>query len=219
MKNIISNKLDDARLSAEIQDQLDHIVGDVGEALDLNKKLSECVVNVATAWATVLGTEPTFEEWTDQRAYIVEHVATSKGVTKVYVNDFMTKVVNWLKTEMELHKPQKDTKQAVLKDAKRQAERETLAKMSDDELQEGIDSNAENKQFKQADKLTAEVSRREKAEVKVQKEIAKDYFKDLATAQKDGLGTNVRHISGAIAYAKADDEMKNQICNLLGVSE
>ena len=47
---------------------------------------------------------------------------------------------------MELHKPQKDTKQAVLKDAKRQAERETLAAMSDDELQEGIDSHAENKQ-------------------------------------------------------------------------
>ena len=216
----IEESADNSQISEKVRGQLDVIVGNVGEALDLSKKLSDLVGTVATAWADILGTNPTFEEWTSQRKYLVEHVAEAKGVEQVTVNDFMTKVVNHMKVMFYLHKPTKDTKQATLKNAKRQAEREALAEMSDSELQDGIDSNVESAKYKEAEKLQGEVKRRAKEATKDAEAEAKEWrTKITQTSIKEGLGTNVRHITGLLSYLEADNEVKDQICNLLGVAE
>ena len=225
MKNIIVPKIKDDNVEVDLvqqlKDKLDPIVISIGDGIDFAETLNNNIAQVAADWSRVLTDSPSYEDWTAQRSYLVSQVASIKGLQEVTVNDFMTRVCTYMKDTFDLVKPKKEGKARVLS-AKRQEEKAVLDAMSDDDLTSGIEAAKESNQFKQAEKLTKEVANREKAVVKVAKDatkaIQKDYFQELGKHNREGL-TTPRHIAGAIAYAKADDSLKNQVCDLLGVAE
>jgi len=225
MKNIIVPKIKDDNVEVDLiqqlKDKLDPIVISIGDGIDFAETLNNNIAQVAADWSRVLTDSPTYEDWTAQRSYLVSQVASIKGLQEVTVNDFMTRVCTYMKDTFDLVKPKKEGKARVLS-AKRQEEKAVLDAMSRDDLTSGIDNAVGTNQFKKAEKLTKEVARRDKAIVKdakaETKAIQKDYFQELGKHQREGL-TTPRHIAGAIAYAKTDDSLKNQVCDLLGVAE
>ena len=216
MKNIIQKEL-----VSGIKEQLMPIVISIGEGIDFAETLNNNIAKVATDWSRILTDSPVFEDWTFQRSYLVSEVAKVKGLQESTVNDFMTRVCQYMEDEFDLVKPKKEGNARVVSE-KRQAEKEVLGAMSADDLTSGIDKAKESNQFKQAEKLTKEIGRREKAVVKdakaETKAMQKDYFQELGKHQRAGL-TTPRHIAGAIAYATAGDSIKNQVCDLLGIAE
>ena len=216
MKNIIQKEL-----VSGIKEQLMPIVISIGEGIDFAETLNNNIAKVATDWSRILTDSPVFEDWTFQRSYLVSEVAKVKGLQESTVNDFMTRVCQYMEDEFDLVKPKKEGNARVVSE-KRQAEKEALGAMSADDLTSGIDKAKESNQFKQAEKLAKEIDRREKAVVKdakaETKAMQKDYFQELGKHQRAGL-TTPRHIAGAIAYATAGDSIKNQVCDLLGIAE
>ena len=216
MKNIIQKEL-----VSGIKEQLMPIVISIGEGIDFAETLNNNIAKVATDWSRILTDSPVFEDWTFQRSYLVSEVAKVKGLQESTVNDFMTRVCQYMEDEFDLVKPKKEGNARVVSE-KRQAEKEVLGAMSADDLTSGIDKAKESNQFKQAEKLTKEIGRREKAVVKdakaETKAMQKEYFQELGKHQRAGL-TTPRHIAGAIAYATAGDSIKNQVCDLLGIAE
>ena len=225
MKNIIVPKIKDDNVEVDLiqqlKDKLDPIVISIGDGIDFAETLNNNIAQVAADWSRVLTDSPSYEDWTAQRSYLVSQVASIKGLQEVTVNDFMTRVCTYMKDTFDLVKPKKEGKARVVSE-KRQAEKEVLGAMSADDLTSGIDKAKESNQFKQAEKLTKEIGRREKAVVKdakaETKAMQKDYFQELGKHQRAGL-TTPRHIAGAIAYATAGDSIKNQVCDLLGIAE
>jgi len=156
---------DDVELSLN-QKQLASIGDSVNATIkseDLEFNASELRDDIARSLSKVLGTDPTYEWWelvrtTWENTYMArKNLSNEKSANNAWLDN-----AKRMKAKFNLEKPAKGSKDSARMSEKRKAEQAELEKKTDSVLREEMLAYKAEDNFKKADKLKAELERREK---------------------------------------------------------
>ena len=130
---------------------------------DLEFNASELRDDIARSLSKVLGTDPTYEWWelvrtTWENTYMArKNLSNEKSANNAWLDN-----TKRMKAKFNLEKPAKGSKDSARMSEKRKAEQAELEKKTDSVLREEMLAYKAEDNFKKADKLKAELERREK---------------------------------------------------------
>jgi hypothetical protein len=130
---------------------------------DLEFNASELRDDIARSLSKVLGTDPTYEWWelvrtTWENTYMArKNLSNEKSANNAWLDN-----AKRMKAKFNLEKPAKGSKDSARMSEKRKAEQAELEKKTDSVLREEMLAYKAEDNFKKADKLKAELERREK---------------------------------------------------------
>src|SRR5210317_2527118 len=136
----------------------------IEQAEKLNKDRNEIIVELSEVFAKTVGTNPTYEQWTEVVNQLTIQTIKSLGLAESTFKNYLTDIYKNCEIMFDLEKPKKQSKTAVSM-AKARAE---LAEKSIHDLKTELAVSAKNLDFTQAKKIQSEIQRREKAEQREQ---------------------------------------------------
>ena len=136
----------------------------IEQAEKLNKDRNEIIVELSEVFAKTVGTNPTYEQWTEVVNQLTIQTIKSLGLAESTFKNYLTDIYKNCEIMFDLEKPKKQSRSAVSM-AKARAE---LADKNIHDLKTELAVSAKNLDFTQAKKIQSEIQRREKAEQREQ---------------------------------------------------
>jgi len=192
-------------LSDVTKSSLNEIVTSSINAYDAGIKRAELIYSTAEAFASTLGTNPTYENWNAQFNYVEREIVAKRKISVESAQNLLTEVRKTMASAFSLEKPKAKSRtaeanaqaRAEFKDvpvAKLQAEKTQLAK------------NGDAQSLKRAVKIQAEIEKRAKAEASANAKAESQGITKLRKSLKEWIqGMDVEHLA-TLVYVRENFE-------------
>ena len=209
LKVATKKAVDTYTLSATEIQAVNEMVGLIGQAEKLAVTRNEVIVKLSEVFAKTLGTEPSYEQWTELVNQLTALAIKQLGIAESTFKNYLTDIYKNCEIMFDLVKPKKQSRSAVSM-AKARAE---LAEKSMIDLKAELAESAKNLDFTQAKKIQSEIARREKAE---QSELARSESKavtELKNSLKKWIGKLQPNELACLVYVRENFEEVLKLAN------
>lgn len=209
LKVATKKAVDTYTLSATELQAVNEMVGLIGQAEKLAVTRNEVIVKLSEVFAKTLGTEPSYEQWTELVNQLTALAIKQLGIAESTFKNYLTDIYKNCEIMFDLIKPKKQSRSAVSM-AKARAE---LAEKSMIDLKAELAESAKNLDFTQAKKIQSEIARREKAE---QSELARSESKavtELKNSLKKWIGKLQPNELACLVYVRENFEEVLKLAN------
>ena len=209
LKVATKKAVDTYTLSATELQAVNEMVGLIGQAEKLAVTRNEVIVKLSEVFAKTLGTEPSYEQWTELVNQLTALAIKQLGIAESTFKNYLTDIYKNCEIMFDLVKPKKQSRSAVSM-AKARAE---LAEKSMIDLKAELAESAKNLDFTQAKKIQSEIARREKAE---QSELARSESKavtELKNSLKKWIGKLQPNELACLVYVRENFEEVLKLAN------
>jgi excinuclease UvrABC helicase subunit UvrB len=203
-KAVVTYTLNDTELKA-----VNSMVGLIGQAEKLSATRNEVIVQTSEMFAKTVGTNPTFEQWTELVNQLTMLSIKQLGIAESTFKNYLTDIYKNCEIMFDLVKPKKQSSSAVSM-AKARAE---LADKNIHDLKTELAVSAKNLDFTQAKKIQSEIARREKAD---QSELARTEGKavtELKNSLKKWIGKLQPNELACLVYVRENFEEVLKLAN------
>lgn len=195
----MSNNTLNSEVKLVLTKEQESVLNEVGLGLINASNINDQLIDKV---AVLLGDEPSLELWNGVFSYLESFIASQRGIKLDTAKNINTFIRKELKDRYELTKPQ--SAQAIAKQAKREVEKNNLAKkygsQSVNDLKKQLIATSDKKEF---DELTKAISIRNKQVDAEQKTNAKEVIKDALKKIND--------------FIKADNSLDDQVARATAI--
>ena len=209
LKQATKKAVDTYTLSATELQAINEMVGLIGQAEKLAVTRNEVIVKLSEVFAKTLGTEPSYEQWTELVNQLTALAIKQLGIAESTFKNYLTDIYKNCEIMFDLVKPKKQSRSAVSM-AKARAE---LAEKSMIDLKAELAESAKNLDFTQAKKIQSEIQRRDKAE---QSELARNEGKavtELKNSLKKWIGKLQPNELACLVYVRENFDEVLKLAN------
>jgi excinuclease UvrABC helicase subunit UvrB len=203
-KAVVTYTLNDTELKA-----VNSMVGLIGQAEKLSATRNEVIVQTSEMFAKTVGTNPTFEQWTELVNQLTMLSIKQLGIAESTFKNYLTDIYKNCEIMFDLVKPKKQSRSAVSM-AKARAE---LAEKSDSELDAELAEHAKNLDFTKAKKIQDEIKKRVKDKASIAKKEDNAYIKELKLDLKKWVGSLNQNQLACLVYVRENFEEVLKLAN------
>ena len=209
LKVATKKAVDTYTLSATEIQAVNEMVGLIGQAEKLAVTRNEVIVKLSEVFAKTLGTEPSYEQWTELVNQLTALAIKQLGIAESTFKNYLTDIYKNCEIMFDLVKPKKQSRSAVSM-AKARAE---LAEKSMIDLKAELAESAKNLDFTQAKKIQSEIQRREKAEQAEQARTEGKAVTELKNSLKKWIGKLQPNELACLVYVRENFEEVLKLAN------
>jgi excinuclease UvrABC helicase subunit UvrB len=203
-KAVVTYTLNDTELKA-----VNSMVGLIGQAEKLSATRNEVIVQTSEMFAKTVGTNPTFEQWTELVNQLTMLSIKQLGIAESTFKNYLTDIYKNCEIMFDLVKPKKQSRSAISM-AKSRAE---LAEKSDSELDAELAEHAKNLDFTKAKKIQDEIKKRVKDKASIAKKEDNAYIKELKLDLKKWVGSLNQNQLACLIYVRENFEEVLKLAN------
>jgi excinuclease UvrABC helicase subunit UvrB len=203
-KAVVTYTLNDTELKA-----VNSMVGLIGQAEKLSATRNEVIVQTSEMFAKTVGTNPTFEQWTELVNQLTMLSIKQLGIAESTFKNYLTDIYKNCEIMFDLVKPKKQSRSAISM-AKSRAE---LAEKSDSELDAELAEHAKNLDFTKAKKIQDEIKKRVKDKASIAKKEDNAYIKELKLDLKKWVGSLNQNQLACLVYVRENFEEVLKLAN------
>jgi hypothetical protein len=172
-------------LSLDMADLIDQVVDRVLQSEDHAFEADLGMEKSAMMMAQVMGTDPKYVEWEAKRlAWVRKYMSRKPNANQESADRAWSRLAKRMEKECGLTKPPKGSAESQRKAGKREEEKKALESMVDSQLEEMLAAYKADDEFTKAQKVKAELKRRDEDRNKDKIEYAKELRADIAKRVK-----------------------------------
>jgi hypothetical protein len=193
-------------LSDVTKSSLNEIVTSSINAYDAGIKKAELIYSTSEAFASSLGTNPTYEDWNAQFNYVEREIVARRKISVESAQNILTEVRKTMATAFGLEKPKAKSRTAEA-NAKARAEfaDKPIATLKAEKV--ALAKNGDAQSLKRAVKIQAEIEKRAKAEASANAKAESKGITQLRKSLKDWIqGMNAENLA-TLVYVRENFEI------------